>query len=176
MKKKILILILGILIFSYGNSQELPINTKTKLITYTEVIEQSGSADNLYKKAYRWFFSYYKNPHNVVKESANNKIIAQPRFKILNPKNKKGVATMGGIVKYSFTVIFKDGRYKYNITNIEWKQTSKYPIERWNDKTAKSYKKEYAYYLEQVDKEVKKVISEMKKNIEKSEDKESSDW
>ena len=174
--KKVIIVVLGILIFSYGNAQELPINSETKLITYTEVVEQNGSADELYKKSYRWFFSYYKNPHNIVKESANNKIVAQPRFKILNPKNKKGVATMGGIVKYSFTVIFKDGRYKYDITNIEWKQTSKYPIERWNDKTAKSYQEKYAYYLEQVNSEINKVLSEMKTNMAKNPKKDADNW
>jgi len=174
--KNVLIILLGLFVFSNVNAQDLPIDKDTKLITYTEVVDQAGSADELYKKAYRWFFSYYKNPHNVVKESANNKIVAHPRFKILNPKNKKGVATMGGIVTYSFTVVFKDGRYKYKITNIQWKQTSKYPIERWNDKAAKSYKEEYAFYLEQVNSEINKVLSEMKASISKSSEKESDNW
>ena len=174
--KTFIIIAFGILISIYGNSQELPVDKDTKLITYTKVIEQSGSADQLYKKANRWFLSYYKNPHNVIKESANHKIIAQPRFKILNPNNKKGIATMGGIVKYSFTVIFKDGRYKYNISNIEWKQTSKYPIERWNNKKAKSYQEKYAYYLEQVNTEITKVLSEMNASIKKSTKQETDNW
>jgi len=174
--RSVLIIILSVFIFSNVKAQDLPIDNDTKLITYKEVVTQDGKADELYKKAYSWFFSYYKNPHNVVRESANNKIVARPRFKILNPKNKKGVATMGGIVNYSFTVIFKDGRYKYEITNIEWKQTSKYPIERWNDKAAKSYKEKYVYYLKQVDTEINKVISAMKIKLAEGPKKAEENW
>ena len=174
--KNLLIILASFFTFQAANAQELPIDSKSKLITYTEVVEQVGSATELYEKAHRWFFSYYKNPHNVVKESADNKITARPRFKILNPKNKKGVATMGGIVNYTFTVSFKDGRYKYKITNLEWKQNSKYPIERWMDKSAKTYSPKYEYYLQQVDEEMKKVITELKNSIAKADEKKEEEW
>jgi hypothetical protein len=83
---------------------------------------------------------------------------------------------MGGIVNYTFTVSFKDGRYKYKITNIEWKQSSKYPIEKWMDKSAGSYSPKYEYYLQQVDDEMKKVISELKKSISKANEKKEEEW
>lgn len=174
--KRLLLSLLSIFILSSSYAQDLPVDKTTNLISYSEVINQEGSADILYNKAHKWFFSYYKNPHNVVKESDNNKIVAHPRFKILNPKNKKGVSTMGGIVTYNFTVIFKDGRYKYTITNIEWKQNSKFPIEKWKNTSATSYDKKYVYYLEQVDIEMKKVISELKSSIAKPMQKEEDNW
>ncbi len=168
------VLSFGLLINSF--SQNLPVNQDSKLITYTEVVKTEGSADALFTKAHKWFFSYYKNPNNVVKESANHKIVARPRFKILNPPDKKGIQTMGGIVLYSFNVIFKDGRYKYTITNIEWKQNSKYPVERWLDKTAASYKPKYEFYLQQVNKEITKNIEQLNKAISKAPKKAEEDW
>ncbi|MBN2669253.1 MAG: DUF4468 domain-containing protein [Bacteroidales bacterium] len=157
-------------------AQDLPINSETKLISYNNVVEVSGTADELYNKAHRWFFSYYKNPTNVVKESANQKIVAKPRFKILNPADKNGVQTMAGIVLYSFTVEFKEGRFRYEITNVEWQQNSKYPIERWMDKTSPSYNEKYNYYLEQVDKEMKLVVDALTKAMLQAEKTQKSDW
>lgn len=174
--KFIILTTISFLFFGTIFAQELPINSESKLITYSKVVNTEGTADALFTKAHKWFFSFYKNPNNVVKESSNNKIVARPRFKILNPPDKKGIKTMGGIVLYTFTVIFKDGRYKYTITNIEWKQSSKYPIERWMDKTARSYQKKYDYYLEQVDKEINKTIAAMNKSIAQEKKKTEEEW
>jgi len=174
--KYLVFTLLGLFIYSSSFSQDMPVNEDTKLITYSEVVKVEGTADALYKKAHKWFFSYYKNPNNVVKESANNKIVARPRFKILNPPDKKGIKTMGGVVLYTFTIFFKDGRYKYTITNIEWKQPSKYPIERWMDKSAPSYKEKYAHYLLQVDTEIKKTIASIQKSLAQGEKKPEEEW
>ncbi len=169
-------LIISIFIYSISFAQELPVNNETKLITYTEVVSTNGTADALYSKAHKWFFSHYKNPNNVVKESTNHKIMARPRFKILNPPDKKGIKTMGGIVLYTFTAIFKDGKYKYTITNIEWKQSSKYPIEKWMDKSAPHYKEKYSYYLEQVNTEIKNTLDSFKSNIAQKDKKVEETW
>ena len=172
-------LILSIIFVSFslnGLAQNLPVDSESKLITYSEVVSTEGSADALYSKGHKWFFSNYKNPNNVVKESGDHKIVARPRFKILNPPDKKGIRTMGGIVLYSFTVIFKDGRYKYTITNVEWKQNSKYPVERWMDKSAASYKTKYEAYLQQVDAEINKTISKFKESVSKAPKKAEEEW
>jgi len=168
-----------LLIVSYSSisySQELPIDENSKLITYTEVVNTEGTADAIFSKVHRWFFAYYKNPHNVVKESANNKISARPRFKILNPPDKKGVQTMGGIVLYTFTVMVKEGRYKYVITNIEWKQNSKFPIERWTDKSSPSYKTKYNFYLTQVNDEINKTLTKLKASVSQAPKKAEEKW
>ncbi len=174
--KLYLIILLTISSTLIGYSQEVPINADSKLITYSKVINTEGTANAIFSKVHRWFFSYYKNPHNVVKESANNKISARPRFKILNPPDKKGIQTMGGIVLYSFTVMVKDGRYKYTITNIEWKQTSKFPIERWMDKNSSSYKEKYNFYLTQVNDEIIKIIAKLESSISKAPKKAEEEW
>lgn len=158
------------------SAQNLPIDENTRLINYNAVEKADGSADVIYKKGHAWFFSYFKNPHNVVKKSESNQIEARARFKILNPPDKKGVQTMGGIVLYSFKVDFKDGRYRYEITNIIWKQNSKYPVERWMDKNAKSYQNKYDFYLEQVDKEINKTIQSLNKALKLNAKKTNDNW
>lgn len=171
-----LITFLSIFLCLSVSAQNLPVDENTKLISYNAVEKVEGSAEIIYKKAHTWFFSYYKNPHNVVKKSENNQIEARARFKILNAADKKGVQTMGGIVLYTFKVDFKDGRYRYEITNIIWKQNSKYPIERWMDKTAKNYRKQYDYYLEQVDQEIQKTIQSLNAALKMKDKKANNNW
>jgi hypothetical protein len=175
---KILTLVLLSVCLQFGvlNAQEIPVNNESGLITYSGVIEQEGTADALFTKAHKWFFSYYKNPNNVVKESAGHKIEARPRFKILNPADKKGIQTMAGIVVYTFTTEFKEGRYKYQISNIEWKQNSKYPVEKWLDKSAPTYNEKYAYYLKQVDESIRQIIENYKSQMASAPKKEDAAW
>ena len=153
-----------------------PVDQDTKLITYTEVVQEEGTVAELYKNAHQWAFSFYKNPYNVVKEDTPNKLLMRPRFKIMNPSDKKGVKTMAGIVIYTLEIYLKEGRYKYKLTQIQWKKASKYPIERWLDKSAPTYLKKYEFYLKQVDAEAKRVITSLKEGIKQKKKKEEENW
>jgi len=153
-----------------------PIDNESKLITYTEVVPEEGTATILHNNAHQWAFSFYKNPYNVVKEDTPNKILMRPRFKIMNPPDKKKVKTMAGIVLYTLEIYFKDGRYKYKLSDIQWKRASKYPIERWLDKSAPYYSKKYDFYLEQVDKEAKRVITSLKADMKQKKKKTEENW
>jgi len=64
---------------------------------------------------------------------------------------------------YTLTVEFKDNAWRYEITNMNWQQTSAFPIERWMDTTSPSFSPNYPYYLTQTDEELKKVESSLKK-------------
>jgi len=153
-----------------------PIDENSKLITYTEVIQEKGTIVELHKNIHQWAFSFYKNPYNVVKEDNPNKLLMRPRFKIMNPPDKKGVKTMAGIVLYTLEIYIKEGRYKYKLSNIQWKRASKYPIERWLNKSAPSYSEKYNFYLKQVDTEAKRVITALKDGIKQKQKKEEENW
>ena len=58
-----------------------------------------------------------------------------------------------------------DGKYKYEISKINWQQTSVFPIERWKDTASPSFDPAYAYYLEQTDLKIKEVIAALEKHI-----------
>jgi hypothetical protein len=88
----------------------------------------------------------------------------------------QGVKTMAGIVIYTLEIYLKEGRYKYKLTQIQWKKASKYPIERWLDKSAPTYLKKYEFYLKQVDAEAKRVITSLKEGIKQKKKKEEENW
>jgi len=157
---------------------EMPIDESTKLITYTEVVNSKGSADQIYNQAYTWASHFYKNPANVikVKDKTNHKLVIKPRYKILNPPTKKGLKTMGGIVLYQLTIETKENKYRYVLTKIHWKQPSYYPVERWLDTSKPSYTPKYGYYLQQVDAEAKRVIDDLKKTLSMPKEKKSDNW
>lgn len=189
--KKIVLLFLCMLSLNFVNAQkdkdkdapvaipQLPIDPATGLYTYTEVIEIPGtSKDELYKRAFAWANVFYKNPTDVIREKnpQEGKILIKARFKISNEADKKGVVTAAGDVMYSLTLNFKDGKYKYEITKINWQQLSYYPIERWKDTSAGSYKPVYNHYLSQTDEILKAVIADFKIKIAEPPKVKSTDW
>ncbi|MCX6290559.1 MAG: DUF4468 domain-containing protein [Bacteroidetes bacterium] len=133
---------------------QVPVDSITKLITYEGVTEVPGlKADVLYKRAVLWFRTYYKNPTDVIREndSLKFKITGKHRFRINNLPDKEGIKTDGGLVQYTITVAAKDGRFKYEITEFNWKQQSYYACERWMDTKSQTYTTVYAEYLRQLD-------------------------
>jgi len=159
-------------------SPQMPVDKTTNLITYTGVIQQQGTPEELYAKALAWAKSYFKNAERVIKakDPVNHKIILHPLFKVLNPPDKKGFQTMGGIVSYIITLEFRDGRYKYTINKFAWKQPSFYPCEKWMDTAAGTYQKRFGFFLQQLDKNAKKVAADYKKAMGEAPAKKDDNW
>lgn len=146
---------------------EMAIDEETKYIVYKEVVKQEGAKDVLYGKALAWAMKFYKSPSNVLREKDKEagKIMARHRFNIFNFDAKTGVKSKAGVIEYTLTFLFKDGRYKYEITKINLKQTSYKGIERWYLENQKEYNHRSARYLVQVNDEINKVIDGFKAGI-----------
>ncbi|MBL0105014.1 MAG: DUF4468 domain-containing protein [Bacteroidetes bacterium] len=143
----------------------LPTDSITKLITYEGVIEVKGvSADELYRRINDWFHSYYKNPTEVIRtnDSTAHKMIGKPRFRMSNPPDKEGTRTDAGITQYTITVAAKDGRYKYELTEFNWKQLSYFACEKWMDTKSPSYTNAYSDFLTQLDKYAIETIASLR--------------
>ncbi|MEO5570032.1 MAG: DUF4468 domain-containing protein [Bacteroidia bacterium] len=146
------------------NAVKMPVNSETKLISYSKVVQaDSVDKNELYMRAFNWAITFYKNPTDVIREKdpAAGKIVCKHRFKITNPPNKDGFEKDAGLVIYTLTIQVKDGRYKYDLSEINWKTISYYPIERWMDSKAAGYEKEYDYYLKLTDETAKKVLTDL---------------
>lgn len=142
------------------NTDNIPVDKISKLITYTDVVQLKGvSTAVLYKRALDWFNTYYKNPADVIRESDSTKgtIVGKSRFKISNAPDKKGLRTDAGLIMYTIKVSVREGRYKYEITELNQKAASYTPLEPWLDNTA------YADYLEQIDTELRDTIDSLRK-------------
>jgi hypothetical protein len=171
--KKIFVTILGIIFFTAVSAQKeplqtpfaVPVDTITKLIAYEGVVEvKETSAEELYKRLLGWFNTYYKNPTEVIREndSIKYKIVGKPRFRMTNPADKEGLKTDAGNIQYTINVATKGGRYRYELTEFNWKQISYYPCERWLDTKAAGYLPVYNDYLQQLDKMAHDVINSLK--------------
>ncbi|OFX73142.1 MAG: hypothetical protein A2X12_03880 [Bacteroidetes bacterium GWE2_29_8] len=179
---KSIIFIIFIIIGAVNNgfTQSVPDikrDVETKKFIYTEVVSVEGTKDELYDRCISWFNSFYKNVANVAKKLVKIEGLVEGahRFKIYDI-DSKGLKTDAGLVGYDITFNFKDGRYKYTITNISWKQTSSFPIEKWADKNAPSYNVKYDNYLIQVDTKMKEVVESLKKGMLPKDVKKDDNW
>ncbi|MFM8432370.1 MAG: DUF4468 domain-containing protein [Bacteroidota bacterium] len=182
-------LLVALLFFNVGSSAQkkqeliapaLNIDSVTKLITYEGVLEVKGvDASTLYGRTEDWFNTFYKNPAEVIREndSVKLRITGKPRFKISNPADKSGLRTDAGVVQYTITVVAREGRFRYEISEFNWKQNSYYPCERWLDKSSQSWLPAYYDYLGQIDITANQVIKELHKalSVAKSQ-KNREDW
>ncbi len=175
MKKIILaILLAGVSLISFGQKNTLttpfspPIDSITKLYTYEGVVEvKNVAAEELYKRIYQWFKTYYKNPTEVIRENDSIKmsILGKPRFRITNLSPNDAGKTDGGIVQYTINVASKAGRFRYELTEFNWKQTSYYPCENWSNMKSPSYSPIYNDYLQQMDKYAVETINSLKNAV-----------
>ena len=185
--KKTIFLALSLLIFQFTFAQkknaveappELPIDNVTHLITYDGVLEVKGvSAHELYQRMQQWFRSYYKNPKEVIREedSVANRMTGKPRFRIQQPADKNGLRTDAGLVQYTISVATKDGRYRYQLSEFNWKQASYYACERWLDTNSPSWNPAYNEYLRQVDSTVEQVLTSLQEALSTAKGQKSKD-
>ena len=178
----ILVLICSV-IFTNAFSQQdaaMPVDAITKLITYTDKVELPiMDKGKIYDRALEWCNTYYKNPADVIREKdvASGIILCKARFKIYKMPAKKGdIQTDGGVVQYTLKIEMKTGRYSYTLTVINWKQVAYYAIERWMEKNAPSYSKDYADYLQQTNIEWKKIIAELVTAMNTEDTTKKDDW
>lgn len=156
---------------------KMPVNKESGLITYTGIIETQGNAADLYNRGLKWFNTNYKNPTDVIREKEEGqKILGKARFTIYSTDTKTETQINDGVVMYDITMLFKDGKCKYEITKINWKKPSYYGIEKWVEENNKAYNTDFSSYLVQTDTYFKDLIAKFKKAIATPDTKKSDDW
>jgi hypothetical protein len=161
------------------NTDNIPLDKITKLISYTEVVQlKSLSTKVLYKRAFDWFNTYYKNPTDVIREADSTKgtIVGKSRFKISNAPDKKGLRTDAGLIMYTIKVSVREGRYKYEITELNQKAASYSPLEPWLDTSSKTYNPAYPGYFEQIDTEIRDAIESLKRAMSTTPPVKNDNW
>lgn len=154
----------------------LPIDKDTQLITYQDVVQEPGTADELYVRCIEWINTYYKNPADVCKVRNRESQVIEIIYRI-ELFNYDGDAKLNaGIVNYLLKLEFKPGRYRYTITDLTLRQASRFPIERWFDKSDKMYSPLWDTYLTQVDTQVQQLIQSLKTGMAPVEVKVEEKW
>lgn len=176
---KCIIALLFVSTFAKAQSPSLPTDDETKLFTYTKVVEVAGTNKNdLYNRALGWANKYYKNPADVIREkdAATGKIVCKGRFKLMGEPDKKGFQTDDGNVQYTLTIEAKDGKCRYKLTEINWKQQSYFAAERWMDTKAQQYSTEWAFYLKETDENVKAIVADLEKAVKEAPKVKKDEW
>ena len=157
--------------FAGVNAQEietmaLPVDEDTQMISYKDVIPMSGTADELYIRAIEWVNTIYKNPADAcrIRNRESAVIEIAHRFEIYNDVD--GTKLNAGIVNYNLKLEFKPGRYRYVLSNLILKQSTRFPIERWMDKEEQMYSPLWDSYLQQVNQQAKELIDSLKAGME----------
>ncbi|NDC30088.1 MAG: DUF4468 domain-containing protein [Bacteroidetes bacterium] len=97
----------------------MPLDSVTNLITYNGVVEQEESgSDSLYARAKRFAEKNLgKGKELYEMDKRNQKLVVNgsiPAFAYINRYNKKTI----GKYQFKMTILVKEGRYKYTITNF----------------------------------------------------------
>ncbi len=148
-------------------SPNLPTDPESKKIMYRAVVEQEGTPAYLYDKAIEWFGYYYLNPQSIyaVQDKVNGKVEGLGRLKIYYMDEKAGVRRDAGLVVYQIKMEFKENKYRYTLTDFNLKGTSRFPIEKWMNKTDPAYNPNWDLYLFQVDTTMQRLISTLKEKM-----------
>lgn len=182
--KQILILSVSALLAitsTRGTAQEstaapVPVNPDTKTIMYREVVTEKGTPGYLYDKAIEWFNYYYVNPISVfnIQDRTNGKVEGTGRMKIFY-MDPAGNRLEGGQIQYAIRLEFKDDKYRYTITDFLLKSASRYPLEKWLDKSDPAYNPQWDSYLYQIDTVMQRLTSTLKERM-KPTVKKTDDW
>jgi len=138
----------------------MPIDPDTKKIMYRAVVDEKGSVEYLYNKAIEWFSYYYLNPTAIftVQDKVNGKIEGTGRMRIYFADEKSGVRMDGGLIVYLIRLELKENKYRYTLTDFNLKGASRFPVERWMNKTDPANNPKWDSYLYQIDTTMRRLV------------------
>ena len=154
--------------------QTFKIEEETGKIKFQEVVEDTGTQEQLFNRCVYFINDFYKDPSRVttIRDLASGKIEGNYRFRIYT--TEKNVKVDAGLINYTFVIEMKDNKYRYTISDIYLKSTTNKPIERWLDKEAPGYDPRMEGYLQQIidyfDDWSNKLKEKMKPEAEKKKD------
>lgn len=185
-------LFLAVHVIAQNETLQLPIDTTTKMITYTDVVnvDTSISKQELYSRAREWFAKAYNSSQSVIQmdDKENGKIVGKALTQVYH--KSLGSNYPSGHINYTISIYLKDGRYKYEVTNFYHtgqlvsggNRIEDYgPCEEMINTKKKtwgvSYQKAFNYYLSQLDTKTQALIADLKASMaHKATDSTKDDW
>lgn len=173
----LLIFFAGYTLAQEYNVPGFPIDESSQKIVFSEVIQTEGDAAQLYSKAINWIEQFYVNPSAVIREKneQEKKIHIVEPIKLMELPDKDGKEIRSNTrIKYNLYFYFKDGRFKFEITDIHLKAASYQPIEPWLENENQTDRQNYL--LIQTYEYLEKLITDMKAFMQSSAGDEADDW
>ncbi|MFD2961393.1 MULTISPECIES: DUF4468 domain-containing protein [Olivibacter] len=104
-----------------SKSQVLPLDEKTGKISYSEIVQQTATKDELYSRAKIWLARTFNSAQDVVQseDKEGGHIVAKGITTYTFISKYKKIATPVDIqMHFTLFLDFKDGRYRYNFTDM----------------------------------------------------------
>lgn len=162
----------------FAISQSIPVDEETKEALIKGVVEVPGASQTeLYDRAMVWVSKFYPNPTGTIqsKDATTGEIVGKAQFRI-SSVDKKGVESFDGMVAYTLTLNFKEGKFRYEISKIHWKQASYYDVSKWMDTKDAYYKPSYSGYLTQTNAYFDNLKADLIKAVKSPPAKKKDDW
>jgi len=155
----------------------LPVDVVTGLITYQDVVQTTGNRLELFNRAIGWVNSFYVNPIDAtrVRNPESGIIEIVHRFKITH-ELESGVQADAGMILYSLKLELRDDRYRYTMSEFTLRQASRFPVERWLDKSDRAYNPNWDIYLDQVDGFALNLVESLVEAMKFVEETEDDEW
>ncbi len=172
--KKVMMFLAAVMMIVVTNAQkpsqlpvpDLPIDERTNLVTYQDVVKQEGTPKVLYDRAMEWVKKYYKNTNEVIKNADAEKCVIEMRSSVrIYSKQKDGTMLQKNIVYYNFKLECRDNRYRYTITNFNERAASAAPIENWFKTDSPYWSPSQYEWLTQIDGQIKELINSLEEGM-----------
>lgn len=172
--KKVMMFLAAVMMIVVANAQkpsqlpvpDLPIDERTNLVTYQDVVKQEGTPKVLYDRAMEWVKKYYKNTNEVIKNADAEKCVIEMRSSVrIYSKQKDGTMLQKNIVYYNFKLECRDNRYRYTITNFNERAASAAPIENWFKTDSPYWSPSQYEWLTQIDGQIKELINSLEEGM-----------
>lgn len=183
-------LFLSLNVKSQPSYPELPIDSITNKITYTDVVHTDSTllTADLFTLARIWFAETFRTSGAVIQmeDKQSGVLIGKAEIPILY--KALGVTHDLQNVLFTLSIYFKDGRYKYEVTDFIYQQQSPSPLIEINDIPfeyiyfnkdlgARKYnKKTRESFTNQLDTQINAILNDLKTSMKKKNSSVDSDW
>jgi hypothetical protein len=176
---KLFTITLIVLISSKVYSQDtygMPTDELTGKIHYQEVVKMDGTKDELFIRAQKWLHTFFRNASSVIKKlDQENGVIEGRRQFHVTTKDKKGREQEAGVIKYTFRIEVRDGKYRVRLFDFKQAASGGKALEDWFGDTDEKRKVLHAQIFQQVDADAKKLLASLKKGMRPTEIK-AEEW
>ena len=184
------VVLLSILLIAFNTLlAQLPIDSKTGQVKYTEVVDIEGSSkEKIYQKAKLWIVSTLKSGDNMVELSGTNsdQVVGTGNLVLdsiaSNEKDQaKAIFWPACYVNFKFIVFAKDNKLKYSVENIQFSYRSANarkvrplediaPLTNWKEEKKEEFRKANVPHI---DRKIKALVSDFIANMKADA---SEDW
>ena len=104
---------------------EFIVNKEQQLTDFLIIPCEGKTKEELYKKTIEWISKTYNKPSEVIKSQVENDYI---RFQGIETKGycRNPMVLICENLRYEIEISVKDGKYKFDVVNLEGAETSKY--------------------------------------------------